>query len=419
MTEPDAETSSSGTSAEIHREARLLGLSSFALWPALIVGGLLVGVVRWLVFRLRHGGARAGRVFSETMKLALAPRFSPGLARDLGNRRLRWGMILLLPMLVTTLIAFVLLLFPTRMLGPGVALQPPLAGWGCGTDGAGLSLLLLIVRGAPHTYFSGLFAVLVAGLLGTWLGSQTYYRRREPYVTGLTEAIEAPPLLFVMLILLMVLSWWESEARNLALVTNIILVAGMHDLTLVKGTTSLADLLSVFRPLVVGIGLGIGFAPKVMRLVRGRIKTLASEQFIDAARAHGLPDRHILKFHIIRKNVFTDILALAAQVWAFAILTEIGLDFIIRLSPTVGAKVYHSWAGMLLTDEARRAILQPFHAWWLWAVPVFFIVVTIVGLYLFCDGLEEYQEQAGLVAEPPETDLDRQAMVVGTRLELF
>jgi ABC-type dipeptide/oligopeptide/nickel transport system permease subunit len=169
--------------------------------------------------------------------------------------------------------------------------------------------------------------------------------------------------------------------------------------------------------------LGFGFSPFVVRLVRDKIRTLKSEEFVSAAKAHGIPQRDIIWRHIIRKNALTNIVILAAQIWGFAMLMEISLSYVFSIgSAKLGGEPYHSWAWMLLTQESKNALIgnveNLFVNWWLWFFPAFFTGATIVGFYLFGDALKQWhsrREQFGIpvVRSSFEEELQRQLAVRG------
>jgi ABC-type dipeptide/oligopeptide/nickel transport system permease subunit len=146
-----------------------------------------------------------------------------------------------------------------------------------------------------------------------------------------------------------------------------------------------------------GIFIGIGFTPKVIRLIRERIQQFKSEDFITAAKAHGISQNTIIWRHIILKNTLTDLLVMAIQIWGAAMLMEISLSYIFSIGATkFGGEPYSSWAWLLLTTESKNALIgneaTPFYHWWLWGFPVFFIVSSLIGFYLLGDALNKWKE---------------------------
>ncbi len=85
-----------------------------------------------------------------------------------------------------------------------------------------------------------------------------------------------------------------------------------------------------------------------------------------------------------------DIIIVITQIWAAAILVEISLDYLVSISPFLGAKLYRSWAQMLIDSKDYILFLK---YWWLWVVPGFFIISTVVGFFLFGDGLRAFHRQ--------------------------
>jgi hypothetical protein len=79
------------------------------------------------------------------------------------------------------------------------------------------------------------------------------------------------------------------------------------------------------------------------------------------------------------------------------------MDYLVSIFPVLGARIYSGWAQMLLSSETVRAILfikeLSFQYWWLYFFPVFFIISTITGFYLYGDCLRKIYDET-------EIDLD-------------
>jgi ABC-type dipeptide/oligopeptide/nickel transport system permease subunit len=56
------------------------------------------------------------------------------------------------------------------------------------------------------------------------------------------------------------------------------------------------------RMWAVAVGIAVSFTPTVAAEVAARVAAFRSEEFIDAARAHGLSPARILGYHILRLN---------------------------------------------------------------------------------------------------------------------
>ena len=359
------------------KELRLYALFSFVLWPIIVIMALYKSLRYFITacFSRQH--------FSRCLHLlpffAMYPYNLSKLAWNEKNYRAFCGMLLIFPLLVAVIMSiFYIPFYLMAGMEPYSGIPYPpfffklfgIMGKGIfGTNSEGLGMGQLVVLGAGYTYFSTVITVAFVFVLGIWLGKKTFDKRYEPLIMGFMEMTEAIPILFILLVGLAVFSWWGDEFKDIY----------------IFGTA-----FQWLRAPIIGLGIGIGFLPRMVRIIRERIKTFESENFINAAKAHGIDQDRILSFHIIRKNCMRDIIIVITQIWAAAILVEISLDYLVSISPFLGAKLYRSWAQMLIDSKDYILFLK---YWWLWVVPGFFIISTVVGFFLFGDGLRAFHRQ--------------------------
>ena len=127
--------------------------------------------------------------------------------------------------------------------------------------------------------------------------------------------------------------------------------------------------------------LGILSWPGLARLVRGQILAEREKDYILAAKALGVKERHIIIRHIL-PNVVNVVIVNTTLSYAGALLTESGLSFL-------GFGVMYpqpSW-GNMLTGAQSMTTLKNY--WWLWIIPAFFIIATALSVNLIGDGLRE------------------------------
>lgn len=142
-----------------------------------------------------------------------------------------------------------------------------------------------------------------------------------------------------------------------------------------------------------GVTIGVTCAPAFLRLVRQEIRRFSAIGFIDVSRAHGIPLSRILWRHILWKQSLGEIAVSVARLWGIAILLEISLSYLFAIGAAqIGAEPYLSWAQMLMTSEARQAILFS-GGRWLYIVPAVAILATVFGFYLFADGLRSFYNE--------------------------
>jgi peptide/nickel transport system permease protein len=119
--------------------------------------------------------------------------------------------------------------------------------------------------------------------------------------------------------------------------------------------------------------------PYVGRPMRGQILSLREKEFIEAATAQGASPLRVM-FTELLPNIASSVLVFFTLIIANNILTEAGLSFL-------GAGVQPpnpSW-GTLIADGQVRIVTAP----WLAIIPGVAIVLTVLSLNIFGDGLRD------------------------------
>lgn len=127
------------------------------------------------------------------------------------------------------------------------------------------------------------------------------------------------------------------------------------------------------------LALGVVYVPRVARIVRGSVLVIRETPYVEAARALGIPDRRILILHVL-PNCLSPVIVQGTFIFAAAVLGEAALSFLgVGVPPQIP-----SWGNVLA--EGRLYIQQ---AAWLTIFPGAAIMVSILGLNLFGDGLRD------------------------------
>ena len=142
-------------------------------------------------------------------------------------------------------------------------------------------------------------------------------------------------------------------------------------------------ILTVIGQSLVNIYLAIGltFWPSMARLVRSQVLSLREKEYVESARAIGVPGWRIMFVHILPNALGPIIVAVTFGI-PFAILIEAFLSFI-----GIGVPAPEpSWGGMI--NDARGQ-LHPDSAWWLVLFPGIALAITLFAFNFFGDGLRD------------------------------
>lgn len=127
------------------------------------------------------------------------------------------------------------------------------------------------------------------------------------------------------------------------------------------------------------VAVGISHVPHYTRVVRSSVLSTASDAYIDAARAIGCGDRRLMLVHVL-PNALTPVIAVATLGFAAAILVAAGLSFLgLGVQPPTP-----EWGAMV---SSGREYLRS--GWWVSTLPGLMIVVTVLSINLFGEGLRE------------------------------
>ncbi|MCE0491716.1 ABC transporter permease [Pantoea sp. Mb-10] len=250
--------------------------------------------------------------------------------------------------------AIVLLFVAIALLAPWLAPADPLkanflavrkapsALYWLGTDELGRDMLSRLMWGARTSLLAGCISVLIAIFIGVPLGLIAGYWQGwcDGLISRVIEALLACPFLILAIALGAFLGPSLSNAM---------------------------------------IAIGLSAMPIFARLTRGQVIAIRHEEYIDGARAIGLPDRWIILRYVL-PNVLSPILVQATLAIASAIITEASLSFLgLGQQPPSP-----SWGAMLNT---AKGFLE--QAPWMSIFPGLAIFLTVQGFNLLGDGLRD------------------------------
>ncbi|KAB0267718.1 ABC transporter permease [Microvirga brassicacearum] len=264
------------------------------------------------------------------------------LSKFLGNRSAMMGAGLVLFFIVIAVLAP--LIAPHDPIKPSFSTirKAPSAIFWFGTDELGRDVFSRMVIGARASLMAGVVSVAIAVLLGVPFGLISGYFGGwiDATISRSTEAMLAIPFLIFAIALAAFLGPSLTNAM---------------------------------------IAIGLSAMPIFVRLTRGQVLTIKAEDYVEGARAIGLPNFWIILRYIL-PNVLPPILVQATLTVATAIIAEASLSFL-----GLGQQPPNpSWGSMLNT--AKNFMSQ---APWMSFFPGSAIFLIVLGFNLFGDGLRD------------------------------
>ena len=196
--------------------------------------------------------------------------------------------------------------------------------------------------------YGGRISIMVGGavggistLLGLAIGLVSgYYRKVDAVIMRFMDGLMAFPSLILALALIAVLG---ASVQNVIIVITIVSV------------------------------------PLVARVVRASVLSLREQQFIDAAKALGVPDWRILMLHIA-PNTLAVLMVQGTFVFALAVIAEANLSFLgAGVPPTTP-----SWGNIMGQGRTYLPL-----AFWITFFPGVFLSLTVLAINLLGDGLRD------------------------------
>lgn len=220
-------------------------------------------------------------------------------------------------------------------------MKPPGAEFRLGTDLYGRDYLSRMIYGARISIFVGLVAVLLSMVIGTSWGMVAGFMssKVETVLMRSVDVLMSFPTLIVGLIVMVVLG------------------RGMFNLI---------------------VALAVVMFPRFARIAYSSTKSVASLDFILAARSLGMSSLRIIGKHIL-PNIFGDITVIGTMWLATAIRIEAALSFLgLGISPPTP-----TWGNMIRTG------VEHLNLPWLAIFPGLAIFITVLGFNMIGDGLRD------------------------------
>lgn len=290
----------------------------------------------------------AASLIRPALGLRLPRRTVRPLGRFMANRGAVVGALILLCFILAALLApWTAPHDPLKANFMAVRQAPSLVYW-LGTDELGRDLFSRLLWGARSSLLAGAVSVAIALAIGVPLGLAAGYFGGvlDALISRVVEALLSCPFLVLAIAL---------------------------------GAFLGPSLMNAM------IAIGLSAMPIFVRLTRGQVMAIRHEDYLEGARAIGLPDRWIILRYVL-PNVLSPIVVQAALTIASAILAEASLSFLgLGQQPPTP-----SWGSMLNT--AKNFMEQ---APWMSIAPGLAIYLTVLSFNLVGDGLRDALDPKG------------------------
>ncbi|MCM2294598.1 ABC transporter permease subunit [Allorhizobium sp. BGMRC 0089] len=270
--------------------------------------------------------------------------------RFLKNRMAVLGLALLLFVIVFALIGPFIAAWPIDTID--FTVMGDIAGQGApsfanghyfGVDDLGRDMFARTVQGTQISLAVGVVGAAIAVIVGTVYGAVSGYfgGRVDGAMMRLVDILLAIPYMFILILMLVMFG---------------------------------RSLLMLF------IGIGLLSWLEMSRIVRGQTLSLKQKDYVEAARAIGVPAITIIRRHIL-PNLLGVVVVYATLLVPGMILSESFISFL-----GLGVQEPLTSLGTLIWDGSKT---MAYGTLWQLAFPLFFFVVTLFAFYVVGDGLRD------------------------------
>ncbi|MBT2667996.1 ABC transporter permease [Bacillus sp. ISL-4] len=263
------------------------------------------------------------------------------LRRYFSNRLVVTGSVIILILSVISIFAPLITVYTPYDMIVTARLSPPSAEHFFGTDNFGRDIFSRVVYGTRVSMTVGLTVAAITLVIGAIIGLYSaYYRTLDHILMRICDGLMAFPAILLAIALMA------------ALGPNIINVI---------------------------LSLSIVNTPTVARVVRSAAIVVREQTFIEALRSQGASSWRIIWLHIA-PNTMSPLIVQITYVFGVSVIIEASLSFL-----GAGIPAPEPSLGNILFDGK----IVIFNAWWMTVFPGAFIILSVLGLNLFGDGLRD------------------------------
>ncbi|MFF2590725.1 ABC transporter permease [Peribacillus butanolivorans] len=263
------------------------------------------------------------------------------LRRYFSNRLVVTGSVIILILSLISIFAPLITMYTPYDMIVTARLSPPSAEHFFGTDNFGRDLFSRVIYGTRVSMTVGLTVAAITLVIGAVIGLYSaYYRTLDHILMRICDGLMAFPAILLAIALMA------------ALGPNIINVI---------------------------LSLSIVNTPTVARVVRSAAIVVKEQTFIEALRSQGASSWRIIWLHIA-PNTMSPLIVQITYVFGVSVIIEASLSFLGAGIPAPAPSL-----GNILFDGK----IVIFNAWWMTVFPGVFIILSVLGLNLFGDGLRD------------------------------
>lgn len=265
----------------------------------------------------------------------------PSALRYFSNRLVVTGSVIILVLSLISIFAPLITVYTPYDMIVTARLSPPSAEHFFGTDNFGRDIFSRVVYGTRVSMTVGLTVAVITLVIGAVIGLYSaYYRTLDHILMRICDGLMAFPAILLAIALMA------------ALGPNIVNVI---------------------------LSLSIVNTPTVARVVRSAAIVVKEQTFIEALRSQGASSWRIIWLHIA-PNTMSPLIVQITYVFGVSVIIEASLSFLGAGIPAPAPSL-----GNILFDGK----IVIFNAWWMTVFPGAFIILSVLGLNLFGDGLRD------------------------------
>lgn len=263
------------------------------------------------------------------------------LKKVLSNKAIMSGIIILGLLILFSIIGPIVAKFSPLEIDPSNRLQAPSKEHWFGTDDFGRDVFSRVATGARVSLAVGLSVSLLTGVFGIIMGLYSaYYSFLDHILMRISDALLAFP--------------------DILLAIAIMAVLGP-------------------KPINVVLAVTLAKIPVVARIVRSSALDIKEQTYIEALKVQGASSARVIWKHILPNSV-SPLIVQVTYIFAIAIILEAALSFLGAGVPAPNP----SWGNILYDGK-----VVIFNAWWMTIFPGLFIILAVLGLNVFGDGLRD------------------------------